>query len=171
MGVYKTAKQTPIGLDPAVVEQAVRDLGLNTADPDLCQRLGWEQKIFSVEELVLTFLVCIYCTFLYIRSNPRIFMSVSELSITNIICATNFQRCLQELSASPKDRALLGSLSFDKDDLWAMKFVFAAANLRMHVFSILPLVSFHNCKVQYLSSSYLIDGIHLNPILLRDVVI
>ena len=28
-----------------------------------------------------------------------------------------------------------------------MKFIFAAANLRMHVFSILPLISYHDCKV------------------------
>ena len=40
---------------------------------------------------------------------------------------------------------LLGSLTFDKDDLWAMRFVNAASNLRSMVFSIPPL-SFHDAK-------------------------
>lgn len=54
-----------------------------------------------------------------------------------------FLTCLVEVVR--KDYALLGQLSFDKDDLWAMRFVTAASNLRSHVFSI-PLLSFHDAK-------------------------
>mmetsp|Transcript_29432 Transcript_29432/g.41979 ORF Transcript_29432/g.41979 Transcript_29432/m.41979 type:complete len:653 (-) Transcript_29432:14-1972(-) len=61
-------------------------------------------------------------------------------------CIVTFLLCLFELSVSQRDRALLGSLSFDKDDLWAMRFVCAAANLRMHVFHISPLLSYHDSK-------------------------
>ena len=57
MGVYKTAKQTPVGLDSAVVEHVVGDIGLHAAEADPCLSEGWEQKIFTVQELVLTFLV------------------------------------------------------------------------------------------------------------------
>jgi ubiquitin-like 1-activating enzyme E1 B len=41
--------------------------------------------------------------------------------------------------------AQLGLLAFDKDALWTMKFVTAAANLRAHIFTI-PLLSFHDAK-------------------------
>lgn len=54
-----------------------------------------------------------------------------------------FLTCLYEVGV--KDRQLIGTLSFDKDDLWAMKFVTAASNLRSHVFTI-PLLSFHDAK-------------------------
>jgi ubiquitin-like 1-activating enzyme E1 B len=54
-----------------------------------------------------------------------------------------FLTCLHEVAH--KDYALLGQLSFDKDDLWAMKFVTAASNLRSFVFTI-PLLSFHDAK-------------------------
>ena len=54
-----------------------------------------------------------------------------------------FITCLYEVAH--KDYNLLGQLSFDKDDLWAMKFVTAASNLRSHVFSIQQL-SFHDAK-------------------------
>jgi len=54
-----------------------------------------------------------------------------------------FLTCLYEVGV--KDRQLIGQLSFDKDDLWAMKFVTAASNLRSHVFTI-PLLSFHDAK-------------------------
>lgn len=56
---------------------------------------------------------------------------------------TLFLTCLQEVAV--RDRNLIGQLSFDKDDVWAMKFVTAASNLRSHVFSI-PLLSFHDAK-------------------------
>ena len=54
-----------------------------------------------------------------------------------------FLTCLHEVGV--KDRQLIGQLSFDKDDLWAMKFITAASNLRSHVFTI-PLLSFHDAK-------------------------
>ena len=54
-----------------------------------------------------------------------------------------FISCLYEVSV--KDASLIGQLSFDKDDIWAMKFVTAASNLRSHVFSI-PLQCFHDAK-------------------------
>lgn len=54
-----------------------------------------------------------------------------------------FLSCLHEVAV--RDRKLIGQLSFDKDDLWAMKFVTAASNLRSHVFTI-PLLSFHDAK-------------------------
>lgn len=44
-----------------------------------------------------------------------------------------------------KDASLIGQLSFDKDDLWSMKFVTAASNIRSSIFSI-PLQSFHDAK-------------------------
>jgi ubiquitin-like 1-activating enzyme E1 B len=44
-----------------------------------------------------------------------------------------------------KDLGLLGQLSFDKDDLWSMKFVTATSNIRSFIFNI-PLLSFHDAK-------------------------
>jgi ubiquitin-like 1-activating enzyme E1 B len=55
-----------------------------------------------------------------------------------------FLTCLYEV-ASGKDAGLIGQLSFDKDDLWAMRFVACASNLRSAVFSI-PTLSFHDAK-------------------------
>jgi ubiquitin-like 1-activating enzyme E1 B len=42
-------------------------------------------------------------------------------------------------------RSSLGSLSFDKDDLWSMKFVSATSNIRSFIFNI-SLLSFHDAK-------------------------
>lgn len=44
-----------------------------------------------------------------------------------------------------KEPSSFGSLSFDKDDIWSMKFVTAASNIRSAIFSI-PTLSFHDAK-------------------------
>lgn len=44
-----------------------------------------------------------------------------------------------------KEPSSVGSLSFDKDDIWSMKFVTAASNIRSAIFSI-PTLSFHDAK-------------------------
>lgn len=44
-----------------------------------------------------------------------------------------------------KEPGSIGSLSFDKDDIWSMKFVTAASNIRSAIFSI-PTLSFHDAK-------------------------
>jgi len=55
-----------------------------------------------------------------------------------------FLLCLVAL-AFRGDAGLIGTLSFDKDDQWAMKFITCSANLRSHVFGI-PLLNFHDAK-------------------------
>uniref|UniRef100_A0AAV1UJ89 SUMO-activating enzyme subunit n=1 Tax=Peronospora matthiolae TaxID=2874970 RepID=A0AAV1UJ89_9STRA len=60
-------------------------------------------------------------------------------------CVTRFVSCITRILGSEQARANLGSYEFDKDDINAMEFVTAAANLRASVFSI-EMESLYNCK-------------------------
>lgn len=60
-------------------------------------------------------------------------------------CVTRFVSCITRILGSEQARANLGSYEFDKDDVTAMEFVTAAANLRASVFSI-AMESLYSCK-------------------------
>jgi len=135
MDVYKTAKSVPKPLDLHLIEEAVAKakdiLGLatsNDGDDDttgsssgtmgrsvgvtnvLCSAISWEQSIFTIEQNIIQFLLCLY-----------------------------------DISVHADDSKLIGQLSFDKDDVWAMKFVTVTSNMRSSIFTI-PLQSYHDAK-------------------------
>ena len=135
MDVYKTAKSVPKPLDLQLIEEAVAKakdiLGLatsNDGDDDttgsssgtigrsvavtnvLCSAISWEQSIFTIEQNIIQFLLCLY-----------------------------------DISVHADDSKLIGQLSFDKDDVWAMKFVTVTSNMRSSIFTI-PLQSYHDAK-------------------------
>lgn len=62
-------------------------------------------------------------------------------SITENI--SSFILCIHEIAAKVSE--YIGKMSFDKDDILAMKFVTAASNIRSHVFGI-PMLSFYDAK-------------------------
>ncbi|DBA03434.1 TPA: hypothetical protein N0F65_002842, partial [Lagenidium giganteum] len=70
--------------------------------------------------------------------NDRDVWSVAE-------CAKRFMACVGRMLLSEPARAHLGSYEFDKDDVLAMEFVTAGANLRAAVFTI-PMESLYSCK-------------------------
>ena len=138
MDVYKTAKSVPKPLDLQLIKEAVAKakdiLGLatcNDGDNDttgsssssgtfgsrsvagtnvLCSTISWEQSIFTIEQNIIQFLLCLY-----------------------------------DISVHADDSKLIGQLSFDKDDVWAMKFVTVTSNMRSSIFTI-PLQSYHDAK-------------------------
>ena len=136
MDVYKTAKSVPKPLDLQLIKEAVAKakdiLGLatcNDGDDDatgssnsgtfvrsvagtnvLCSTISWEQSIFTIEQNIIQFLLCLY-----------------------------------DISVHADDSKLIGQLSFDKDDVWAMKFVTVTSNMRSSIFTI-PLQSYHDAK-------------------------
>lgn len=56
-----------------------------------------------------------------------------------------FIQCIVEVGSSEESAALVGQLSFDKDDDWAMRFVGATSNIRSFIFGI-QMLSPHDCK-------------------------
>jgi ubiquitin-like 1-activating enzyme E1 B len=56
-----------------------------------------------------------------------------------------FSLAFFSLLQNEDNRSSLGSLSFDKDDLWSMKFVTATSNIRSFILTI-SLLSFHDAK-------------------------
>lgn len=61
-------------------------------------------------------------------------------------CAVEFLLAMVEVFTSCRGGdPLIGKLAFDKDDIMAMRFVCAAANIRSNIFSITP-QSFYDCK-------------------------
>ena len=141
MDVYKTAKSVPKPLDLQLIKDAVAKakdiLGIatsNDGDNDhhhiddltgsssviigrsvavtnvLCSAISWEQSIFTIEQNIIQFLLCLY-----------------------------------DISVHVDDSKLIGQLSFDKDDVWAMKFVTVTSNMRSSIFTI-PLQSYHDAK-------------------------
>lgn len=60
-------------------------------------------------------------------------------------CLVDFVLAVCEVGSSEETAQLIGQLSFDKDDDWAMRFVAATANIRSAIFSI-PILSFHDGK-------------------------
>ena len=135
MDVYKTAKSVPKPLDLQLIKEAVAKakdiLGLatsNDGDDDttgsssgtigrsvavtnvLSSAISWEQSIFTIEQNIIQFLLCLY-----------------------------------DISLHADDSKLIGQLSFDKDDVWAMKFVTVTSNMRSSIFTI-PLQSYHDAK-------------------------
>jgi len=143
MDVYKTAKSVPKPLDLQLIEEAVAKakdiLGLatsNDGDKDdhhhiddnptgsssgtidrsvavtnvLSSAISWELSIFTIEQNIIQFLLCLY-----------------------------------DISVHVDDSKLIGQLSFDKDDVWAMKFVTVTSNMRSSIFTI-PLQSYHDAK-------------------------
>lgn len=116
MGVYKTAKTSPVPLSLESIDAALARARQAVADPlsaPSAHSAGthWEQRVWSVEDCMVEFFLAFH----------------------------------QVLCGEREGESALGSLVFDKDDEWAMKFVAAAANLRSAVFSI-PLLSFHDAK-------------------------
>ena len=114
MDVYKTAKVIPVPLNITAITTAVKEChqiltNSNVKTSNNLTSAGWVNRIFTLNENLIQFLLCLY-----------------DISISN-------------------ERNLIGTLSFDKDDLWAMKFITVASNLRSHVFTI-PLLSFHDAK-------------------------
>lgn len=120
MEVYKTAKITPEPLSLEAIAGGIQkfredyaSLSVDapvTKQSSLLARVDWDHQVWSPEESVYEFVVC-----------------------------------LLEAMWQSQQRAEIGHLGFDKDDLWAMRFVTAASNLRSHIFHI-PLLSFHNAK-------------------------
>ena len=143
MDVYKTAKSVPKPLDLQLIQDSVvktrEILGIAKSDSNddddddiitrssssgsgstngkgvartniLCSASSWEQLIFTIEQNIIQFLLCLY-----------------------------------DISTHVDDSKLIGQLSFDKDDVWAMKFVTVTSNMRSSIFEI-PLQSYHNAK-------------------------
>eukprot|EP00595_Chromulina_sp_UTEXLB2642_P000654 CAMPEP_0196768604 /NCGR_PEP_ID=MMETSP1095-20130614/42985_1 /TAXON_ID=96789 ORGANISM="Chromulina nebulosa, Strain UTEXLB2642" /NCGR_SAMPLE_ID=MMETSP1095 /ASSEMBLY_ACC=CAM_ASM_000446 /LENGTH=297 /DNA_ID=CAMNT_0042138489 /DNA_START=406 /DNA_END=1296 /DNA_ORIENTATION=- len=115
MEMYKTAVKTPETISIDFIESGAKHAShyidkLHTNRPSSV--IGWDNKIWSIEECVIEIILCIY--------------EASQID--------------------PKSgKSLIGQLSFDKDDALAMKFVYAASNLRCAIFGI-PLNSFHDTK-------------------------
>jgi hypothetical protein len=142
MDVYKTAKSVPKPLDLQLIKEAVAKareilgIAISNGDVDdpidddptgsssgsgttsrsvtgtnvLCSTISWEQSIFTIEQNIIQFLLCLY-----------------------------------DISVHADDSKLIGQLSFDKDDVWAMKFVTVTSNMRSSIFTI-PLQSYHDAK-------------------------
>eukprot|EP01035_Chromulina_nebulosa_P019590 gene19590-25493_t len=115
MEMYKTAAKTPETISIDLIESGANHSTkyidkLQTNRPSSV--IGWDNKIWSIEECVTEIILCIY--------------EASQID-------------------SKSGKSLIGQLTFDKDDALAMKFVYAASNLRCAVFGI-PLSSFHDTK-------------------------
>lgn len=118
MEVYKTAKVVPVPLAVEDITAAVESWQQ--------QQQQYESSSSSPQQHLLTTTA---------GWDHKTFSPAENIKL--------FLTCLHEVAV--RDRKLIGQLSFDKDDLWAMKFVTSASNLRSHVFSI-PLLSFHDAK-------------------------
>lgn len=112
MDVYKTATTIPVPIATQIIEDAAQKtmniILTKTKSPS--QKSGWDNIIFTTEDNVIEFLLCIY-----------------------------------EIFCKDTNNNLIGTLTFDKDDQWAMRFVTVASNLRSTVFSIKTL-SFYDAK-------------------------
>jgi len=119
MEVYKTAKSVPIPLNIDLIRSTIHqamDLFVTPRSAGTVGIAGLPSSGANWEQKVWT---------------------VAE----NIM---EFVAAIYELLIS-KDVSFIGQLSFDKDDLWAMKFVTACTNIRSSIFSI-PCLSFHDAK-------------------------
>lgn len=124
MGTYKTAKSPPepVAYDTLNIALAhAQSLLSSSADYTRpSRRLGWDRQVWSPEDCAVEFLLALHEL-----------LAVVELPPPSL-----------PLSVIQTRR---GHVSFDKDFAPAMLFVCAAANLRMHCFSI-PTVSYHDAK-------------------------
>lgn len=116
MNVYKTAKITPVPLALDLIDAAI-DAARLVYDPE-----GKEKEKVS--------------------DNWSFQMWSLSQNMLEFIKA--YLDVLQEEDQHPHT-TLMGTMAFDKDDEWSMRFVAAASNLRAHVFSI-PTLSFHDAK-------------------------
>jgi len=119
MEVYKTSRSPPVPLDIEVINNGcnlmIDILQSKRARPSEAGE-GWDHRIWSDVESVAEFILCLY-----------------DISL------------LQRTALADGSPGVIGSLTFDKDDNIAMKFVAAATNLRSRIFSI-DLLSFHDAK-------------------------
>jgi ubiquitin-like 1-activating enzyme E1 B len=131
MNVYKTASVLPFSLSSTDIALARVETKrfINSLTPST-STIATETNIKKAEEAI------------FIPASLRKGWQQEVLSIKNIL--TDFLYDLYVLSRS-EDAKLIGKLNFDKDDLWTMKFVTNASNLRSFVFSI-PMLSFHDVK-------------------------
>jgi ubiquitin-like 1-activating enzyme E1 B len=120
MDVYKTAAKKPVPLDTDLIHHAVQKV---------------KQQISGKKEELLS---------LSTTSKKGWDQTVWNIGDSLIEFILSFFHLLKE-GSEEHGITLLGQLSFDKDDLWSMKFVTAASNLRSFIFSI-PLLSFHDAK-------------------------
>lgn len=134
MNLYKTAKCVPKPIQPAIIDQAV-DVARQRIQQEYLQpscstslKNGISSQVFAANS-----------TFYGAGWDHRR-LSVEE----NLI---EFVFCLYEivLKEAEEQQTLLGQLSFDKDDFWAMRFVAAASNIRSSIFGI-EMQSFHDAK-------------------------
>jgi ubiquitin-like 1-activating enzyme E1 B len=118
MDVYKTAAVMPVPISTAQIEDAValaRDILTNNPS-------DWKQHRYEAAD------------------------GRWEQAVPSVVDALiDFILCLVEVATNDDTVSLIGQLSFDKDDFWAMRFVSACANIRSAIFSI-PILSFHDGK-------------------------
>jgi ubiquitin-like 1-activating enzyme E1 B len=118
MDVYKTAAKIPEPTDLTLIEAAVADAKrIVESNPTTWKYDRYETPGVNWEQ------------------------KVSSLQVVLV----DFILCLVEIGFNDETSSLIGQLSFDKDDFWAMRFVVACANIRSAIFSI-PILSFHDCK-------------------------
>jgi ubiquitin-like 1-activating enzyme E1 B len=132
MNVYKTASVLPFSLSSTDIASARIETKrfINSLTPSTSTIATTETNIKKEDEAI------------FIPASLRTGWQQKVLSVNDIL--TDFLYDLYVLSGS-EDAKLIGILNFDKDDLWTMKFVTNASNLRSFVFSI-PMLSFHDVK-------------------------
>lgn len=118
MDVYKTAAKMPVPISTTQIDEAVtsaREIINNNPS-------NWKQLRYETAD------------------------GRWEQKVPSVVDAlVDFILCLVEVATNDDTVSLIGQLSFDKDDFWAMRFVSACANIRSAIFSI-PILSFHDGK-------------------------
>ena len=157
MGIYKTAKTAPIPLAETVITSAqtralrilhrLKDKGSDEtkgsdkdkgADKDKddvlpSQGVDWDRNVWSDEDCAVEMLLCMVEAVQLSQSSSTTAHSSASNGGSNGDSAATAGDQPQGSGAS---LSLLGKMVFDKDDLLAMRFVCAAANMRCRIFGI-----------------------------------
>lgn len=132
MGVYKNAKFVPFSLaEDVLIEAATRVRSDYYCDNNV------SGDISKSSTSSLRGLLDAKCSVTSQSGWEEVVLPITD-------CVAGLLHCLMEVCID--DRAEhIGSLSFDKDDSWTMRFVCFASNVRSHLFGI-PMQSYHDAK-------------------------